>query len=177
MIEKFDVLNEKGEFTEKTADRDECHENGLWHRAVVAFIINSKNQVLLQKRSATKKLWPNCWDIIGGHVLVGEFGFQAAIREVQEEIGIDISANDLLLIGSVTSSVIKGDIIDNHFNDYFVARKDIEINQLKIQEDEVQDVKWFDKGEVIIRINNNYDGITDKVGCWDYLKKYLIAFC
>ena len=33
-------------------------------------------------------------------------------------------------------------------------------------------MKWFDKEEVVRRIKNNYDGITDKTGCWDYLLKY-----
>ena len=66
----FDVLDENGRFINKIAGREECHKKGLWHRAVVAHIINSKQQVLLQKRSATKKLWPNLWDVTaGGHVL------------------------------------------------------------------------------------------------------------
>ena len=59
MKEEFDVLNEWGEFTGKTATREECHKNGLWHRAVYAFIINDRKEILLQKRSAHKKQWPN----------------------------------------------------------------------------------------------------------------------
>ena len=54
MEEKFDVLNELGEFTGKVATRDECHTNGLWHRAVYAFIVDRDFNVLLQKRSANK---------------------------------------------------------------------------------------------------------------------------
>ena len=88
MTEYFDVLNEYGEFTNKVASRDECHEKGLYHKAVVVFIISlDGNKVLLQQRSANKKLWPNLWDITaGGHVLAGEFGYQAVIRETKEEI-------------------------------------------------------------------------------------------
>ncbi len=56
MEEKIDVLNELGEFTGKVATRDECHQKGLWHRAVYAFIIDKKGNVLLQKRSANKKM-------------------------------------------------------------------------------------------------------------------------
>ena len=54
MEEYFDVLNEKGEYIGKTETREKCHKEGLWHKAVVVFIINSKSQVLLQKRSANK---------------------------------------------------------------------------------------------------------------------------
>ena len=90
MQEYFDVLNEYGEFTNKVATREECHEKGLWHRAVYGFIFNKKGDVLLQKRSANKKLWPNLWDITaGGHVLAGEFGETALIREIKEELGIE----------------------------------------------------------------------------------------
>ena len=45
MEEKFDVLNELGEFTGEIATRDECHKKGLWHRAVYAFIIDDKGVV------------------------------------------------------------------------------------------------------------------------------------
>ena len=58
MEEYFEVLNEKGEYTGEIASREKCHKEGLWHKAVVAFIVNSKEQVLLQRRSANKKLWP-----------------------------------------------------------------------------------------------------------------------
>lgn len=56
MEEYFDVLNEKGEYIGKTETRAKCHKEGLWHKAVVVFIINSKEQVLLQKRSANKRM-------------------------------------------------------------------------------------------------------------------------
>jgi len=55
MEEKFDVLNEYGEFTGKVKTRTEVHEKGLWHRAVVLFVINEHDEILLQKRSRTKK--------------------------------------------------------------------------------------------------------------------------
>ncbi len=81
MNEIFDILNENGEYTNEVASREECHKKGLWHKAVVVFILSTDNKkVLLQQRSSTKKLWPNLWDITaGGHVLTGEFGYQAVI--------------------------------------------------------------------------------------------------
>jgi isopentenyldiphosphate isomerase len=172
-MEYFDVLTEKGEYTDRVESREECHNKGFWHKAVAVFIINSKNQILLQKRSSNKKLWPNLWDIsAGGHVLAGEFGFQAIIREIKEEIGIDINKNDILFIGAATSENIKKDIINKHFNEYYIVNKDIEIADLKLQKEEVSDAEWFEKEDIIKRIENNYEGITEKIGCWNYLKKY-----
>jgi len=114
MNEIFDVLNENGEFTNQIETREECHNKGLWHRAVVVFIISTDNKkILLQQRSANKKLWPNLWDITaGGHVLTGEFGYQTVIRETKEEIGVDITKNDLEFIGGTKSENISGNIIN-----------------------------------------------------------------
>lgn len=173
MEEYFDVLDEKGNFTNTVETRKKCHAEGLWHKAVVVFIINSKNQVLLQKRSKNKRMWPDMWDITaGGHVLTGEFGFQAIIREVKEELGIELNKNEIIFLGSALSSNISRNIINNHFNEFYVVNKNIDENKLKLQEEEVSEVKWIDKEDIIKRINDNYNGITDKKGCWDYLIRY-----
>ena len=173
MEEKFDVLNELGEFTGEIATREECHKKGLWHRAVYAFIIDDKGNVLLQKRSNNKKLWPNMWDVtVGGHVDAGEFGRQALIREVKEELGIDIKENEIkYLVGSISTNV-KGNIINNHFNECYIITKQVDIKDIKLQKEEVEEIRWFSKQEILERINNNFDEITDKTGPWNFLKKY-----
>lgn len=168
MEELVEVLDERGRYTGKIETRENCNKMGLWHKSVCLFIINSNNQVLLQKRSANKKTWPNTWDVTaGGNVLAGEFGFQAIIRECKEELGIELNKNDITFLGSVISTKN-----NNYFNEYYVANKEIDITKLKLQEEEVSDVKWIDEDEIIQRIKNNYDGITDKEGCWEYLIKY-----
>lgn len=173
MEEFFDVLNERGEYIGKIETRKKCHTEGLWHKAVAMFIINSKGQVLLQKRSANKKMWPNMWDITaGGHVLAGEFGFQSIIREAEEELGIDLNKNDITFVGSSISTNVQGDIVNNHFNEFYIVNKDIDETTLKLQEEEVSEVKWVDKNEIIERIKDNCNGITAKEGCWEYLVKY-----
>ena len=173
MEELFDVLNEKGEYTNRIETRKKCHKEGLYHKAVVVFIINSKGQVLLQRRSPNKRMWPNLWDVTaGGHVSSGEFGFQAIIRECKEELGIELNKNDITFIGSTKSTNIQGDIINNHFNEIYIANKEIDETKLKLQEEEVAEVRWVDKDEIIKRIRDNYNGITDKEGCWEYLIKY-----
>lgn len=174
MEEKFDVLNELGEFTGKVATREECHKEGLWHRAVYAFIIDDDGNVLLQKRSGNKKLWPNMWDVtVGGHVDSGEFGRQALIREVREELGVEIDDNDIkYLIGS-TSINQKGDIINKHYNECYLITKKIDISKIKLQKEEVSEVKYFSKQELLERIANNYNGLTEKTGPWNFLEKIL----
>ena len=174
MEEKFYVLNELGEFTGEIATREECHKQGLWHRAVYAFIIDDKGNILLQKRSENKKLWPNMWDVtVGGHVDAGEFGRQALIREVKEELGIEIKDDDVkYLIGS-TSINEQGDIINKHYNECYLITKNIDISDIKIQKEEVSEVRYFSKDELLKRISNNYEGLTDKTGPWNFLEKIL----
>ena len=173
-MELFDIINSHGEYTKEVMSRDECHSKGLWHKAVVVFIISEDNQkVLLQQRSSNKKLWPNLWDITaGGHVLSGELGYQAAIRETKEEIGISINRESLEFIGATISENISDSIINRHFNEYYIVHKNVDIKDIVLQEDEVKDIKWFDKDTVINKINNNYENLTGKYGCWDYLLKY-----
>lgn len=173
MKEYFDVLNQYGEFTGEIATREECHEKGLWHRAIYGFIFNKNGDVLLQKRSKNKRLWPDLWDITaGGHVLAGEFGSQALIREIKEELGIEVAENEVKYLVGSTSINIKDNIINKHYNECYIVTKEIDISNIELQEDEVSDIKWFTKQEILDRINNNFDGITDKTGPWNFLKKY-----
>ena len=53
-----------------------------------------------------------------------------------------------------------------------MAKKDIDETKLKLQEEEVSAIRWIDKEKIIKQIKNNYEGITDKEGCWEYLIKY-----
>lgn len=172
-MEYFDVLNENGEFINKIETREECHRKGLWHRAVYGFIFNKNGDVLLQKRSNNKRLWPNLWDVtVGGHVLKGEFGRQALIREIKEELGITVKEDEIKYLVGSKSSNTKGNIINNHFNECYIIEKNIEVNNITLQEEEVSDIRWFKKKEILERINNDFDGITEKTGPWNFLKKY-----
>ena len=174
MEEKIDILNEFGEFTGKVATREECHKKGFWHRAVYGFIIDKNSNVLLQKRSKSKKLWPNKWDVtVGGHVEAGEFGIQTIIRECKEELGIDVKESEIKYIVSSTSIHSKNDIINKHYDECYLIMKDIDISELTLQLEEVSDAKYFSKKELLQRIENNYDGLTEKTVSWHFLKKIL----
>jgi 8-oxo-dGTP pyrophosphatase MutT (NUDIX family) len=54
---------------------------------VGAVILNEQGQAFVQKRSATRRLWPGCWDLAGGHVEPGETLEEALRREIREETG------------------------------------------------------------------------------------------
>lgn len=174
MEEIFDILDENANYLNYTASRSEAHQKGLWHRAVVAFIVNSKNEVLLQRRSATKKTWANLLDVsVGGHCNAGEFGFECAIRETQEELGLTIKPEQLLFIGLSRSERVMGDIRDNMFNEYYVAKADLDISTLTLQQEEVSEVKFVTPAELQNMIDNNMQGLTPKKDAFEAVIKYL----
>ena len=71
------------------ATRSEIHRTGRMHRAVHMMVSNSSGEVFLQKRSASKDTNPNCWDSsAAGHVDSGEHYLTAAVREIEEELGV-----------------------------------------------------------------------------------------
>lgn len=173
MKEMLDVLNELGEYTGQVVSRKECHRIGLWHRAVYAFVFNKNGEVLLQKRSKQKKTFPEKWDVtVGGHVDSGEYGRQSLIREVKEELGIDVDDDEIKYLFCSTSKSNDGEIINNHYNEGYLILKDIDVSKIVLEEEEVEEVRFFTKAEILERINNNYDGLTYKTGVWNFLKRY-----
>ena len=93
--EIIDELNDKGEVIGQI-DKDLAHKEGRLHKAIHLWILNKKNDVLLQYRCKDKKLYPNTWDVsVGGHVSQGEDTKTACLREAKEELGIDIKEKDL----------------------------------------------------------------------------------
>jgi isopentenyl-diphosphate delta-isomerase type 1 len=88
----FDIVNERDEVIGR-APRGEVHARGLLHRAVHVLVFNSRGEVFLQKRSMKKDRQPGVWDSsCSGHVDSGEDYDQTAVRELREEIGLNLSA-------------------------------------------------------------------------------------
>jgi len=86
--EIFDVVDENDQVTGQ-ATRGEVHAKGLWHRAVHVFVINRRGELLLQQRSLLKDAHPGVWDSsVSGHLDAGEDYAVAAVRELEEEMGI-----------------------------------------------------------------------------------------
>ena len=110
---------------------------------------------------------------MGGHVDSGEFGRQALIREVKEELGIEIKDDDIKYLVGSTSINEKGSIINKHYNECYLITKKIDISKVMLQEEEVSEIKYFPKDEVLRRISNNYEGLTNKTGPWNFLKVIL----
>lgn len=144
MVEYIDILNENGEFTGKKATRSEVHKYGYWHRAVLILLINSKKEILLQRRSANKEKNPNMWDLsCAGHLSSGDTSLLGAMREFEEELGIKADKENMKLIYTLRKSHIpKEGFIENEIQDVYLYKADIDISSIKIQKEEVSEVKF-----------------------------------
>ncbi len=92
MTEYLTVVDKKNRPLPKKLTRHRVHEQGLWHRTVHIWVLDSKSRLLLVKRGEWKSQDPGKWaSYIGGHVLYGESFREAATRETKEEIGIGIN--------------------------------------------------------------------------------------
>jgi isopentenyldiphosphate isomerase len=90
--EMFDVVNDRDEVIGQRLRR-EVHQLGLKHRAVHVLVYNAHGELFLQKRSMQKDCFPGTWDSsASGHLAPGETYDACAIREVQEELGLQLNA-------------------------------------------------------------------------------------
>jgi len=95
MKEELDVVDAHDEIVGK-ASRDEVHKKGLLHRIVFVFLFDPEGRLYMQKRVASKDMYPNCWEgSLSGHVLSGETYKETAERELHEELGACVSGRHL----------------------------------------------------------------------------------
>lgn len=148
--EYLDVLDENGRKTGKVKLRSDVHRDGDWHAAVNILIVNDKNEVLHQRRAPNKDSFPNMWDLsCGGHVVTGESYLDAAIRELKEELGIDVQAEELQQLGSFKSSAQPTpDFINNTFEEVYLLRTDRDLADFKIQTEEISKIRYIEWREL-----------------------------
>ncbi len=146
MDELIDILTPEGKSTGKTALKSEAHKNGWFHATVHIWIFTSDKKILLQKRALTKKVFPGLWDIsVAGHIAADEGILTSAKREVLEEIGLVLDDKELIKIGTRIHQVTHPNgIQDNEHHHVFIAELKVDIDELKIQKEEVAAIKLFD---------------------------------
>lgn len=162
-MEILDIVDEYGNPMGKTAEREKAHEEGIMHRTSHVWILRRKRgivQVLLQKRCETKDSFPGCYDISSaGHIPAGMDFLESAIRELQEELGISASADELIFCGDRT--VIWDDYFcgkpyhDRQYSRVFILWRDMDEGEFTLQKEEVDSVLWMDLDECIAAVEKN----------------------
>lgn len=139
MEEYLDILDENGKRTGEIRLKEEAHQLGLFHPTVHIWFYTKRGEILMQKRASGKDTFPGFWDVsVAGHIHAGESIDEAALREVKEEIGIDIKADELQSIDIRKNvNIHPNGIKDCEFQHVFIAQLTQSLEELSKQEEEV----------------------------------------
>jgi len=174
-MELWDIYDENRVRTGKTIVRGQNFGDERYHLIIHVAIFDSKGRMLIQRRLKEKKPWPDLWDIsCGGSVIAGEDSRTAAQREVMEELGLKVDLTDVR--PHFTMNYVRG------FDDFYTVIRDVKIEDLKLQKEEVADAKWatieeikklHEEGkfvpyfwpliELLCQVKDNYDGAVKQV--------------
>ena len=161
-MEQWDLYNIHREKLPHTATRDvEPLKPDEFHLVVNVCIINSNNEMLIQQRQSFKKGWANMWDVTSaGSAVFGDTSQQAASRELFEEVGLQMDFTNVRPKFTIN--------FDKGFADYYLVEADIDINTCRLQQEEVQAVKWASKETIFQMIEEGtfipyYKGLVDLI--------------
>ena len=134
MSEILDVVNDRDEVIGQ-AERDEVHRVGLVCRLAYVCFYTANREIILQKRSDTKKNDPGkLTTTVSGHVASGQTYLEAAVRETVEEAGVEVNEVDLISMGVVRADYVQGDYLSNAMRGLFAYRFDGDVSDLKVEE-------------------------------------------
>jgi len=140
-MELWNVYNQYRQITDRIHERGVEMKDGDFHIVVHVWIMNDKGQFLIQKRQPWKKGWSNMWDCsAAGSAILGDTSEQAAIREAKEELGIDLDIASGERLFTVKFSC--------GFDDVWLVRQNVEIEDLSLQEEEVAEAKWASPDDI-----------------------------
>ena len=140
-MEKWDILNADGVPTGKTTLRGRCNlKPGEYHLVVHIWVVSSHGEILIQRRSDSKKLMPGEWAATGGAAISGEDSYTAANRELYEELGIPSNKQTLKKLARIKRR--------NSLLDIWFINTNVECGKLRLQRDEVADACWVSREQL-----------------------------
>ena len=136
MSEILDIVNDKDEVIGQ-AERDEVHRVGLVCRLAYVCFYTANREVILQKRSDTKKNDAGkLTTTVSGHVSSGQDYLEGAVRETLEESGVEVTESDLVSLGVVRADYVQGEYLSNAFRGLFAYKFEGDIADLKVEEED-----------------------------------------
>lgn len=133
MSEYWDILDKKRKPTGRLHKRGQPFRDGEYHTVVEIMTIAAGSHILVTKRHPSKH-FGNTWEFTGGSVLAGETSRAGAHRELLEETGIDVPAEQLIYIATFTSY--------HQFYDEYLALIPEVPSELNLQPSEVCDARF-----------------------------------
>ena len=171
-MELLDIVDEQGNPTGQTVERKKAHREGIRHGSSHVWLLRRRGdnagcagmtgnvEILLQKRSGSKDSFPGCYDISSaGHIPAGEDYISSALRELWEELGVEAKGSELQYCGKRFihyEEMFYGEpFIDNQVSKIYILWLDREAEEFILQEEEVEEVKWFGFEECVELVREN----------------------
>lgn len=155
-MEEWDLYDREGRLLGIKLKRGDAIPENSYHRVIHVWILNERNEYLVQKRAPHLNWHPNKWATTTGSIMSGEYDtIQSAYRELSEELGLDETKIDIefekdIIIGHSIVSIFKG-FLPQHM-----------IQQLKIN-DEVTEVRWMKKSKInLLREQENFASYSEE---------------
>lgn len=161
MAELRDLYDANSVKTGKTYRKGDIIPEGYYPMVVMVVIRNSNGDFLMQKRVKEKG---GDWGVTGGHPKAGETPLEGIITEVKEELGLDFSQENFIEYDSGCDG-------RDCYKMYFV-NKDVELEDIIIQEDELSEVRWFSMSELKYMVETN-ELNENQISCFIKVCNYL----
>ncbi|MEW2443112.1 NUDIX domain-containing protein [Micromonospora marina] len=115
-------------------------------RCTGALIVDDDGRIFIQRRSPDRRLFPNCWDIVGGHLEPGEEIDDALRREVSEETGWAVS-HVLGLVGEYRYTADDG---LTRVETDFLVRVDGDLSRPRLEAGKHTEFRWLAESEIAL---------------------------
>lgn len=140
-MEYWDVYDKKGKWKRRVIKKGERLKNNEYHIIVEGWILRDDGNFIIQRRALDKKSFSGMWYCsAGGSVISRETPKEGMVREFKEELGIDISEDELSLKRIITEK--------NTIFYIYLVRKNISLDEITLQEEEVMDVDLADPSKI-----------------------------
>lgn len=126
------------------------------YRVARLIIINSKNELLLAQRAFVKEKDPGAWGLAVEGTVEAHETYETNIRkEAEEEIGIVLSELEL-------GPNLRKHGKFNHWCQFFVVRTDLDIDELTLQKEELEAVRWIDEASLLQEVKLHPEKFGDR---------------
>lgn len=139
-MEEFVVLVDQNDQKLGLMEKQQAHIAGLLHRAFSVFVFNSKGELMIQQRAASKYHSPTLWtNTCCSHPRDNETYEQAAHRRLEEEMGFDCELD--YKFNFIYKAHLENDLIEHELDHVFIGTFD---DEPKLNPDEVMAYRWVE---------------------------------
>lgn len=146
IVEMIDIYNENKERTGEILPRGAKLSKGQYMLYVLAVLEDEYGKILATRRSLNKKWAAGTWEILGGSAKAGESSEVAVLREIIEEIGLDIAKHEGKIIYSYKNEDTESG--DNYFVDIYHFKGCFNKSSIKVNKNEVTDYRFVDESDI-----------------------------